>query len=291
MSRQSPLAGHVSLRGPVLAATNLAESADEALRQGRAIAADLHTPFVVCHVLPEAYRVRVLFPQDAGVDRSAEAELVSKARTAVGSRMQALFKPAAESGAIEVEIETGSPHAGILEVAGRVGAGVIVLGPGPTALRVARAAGRPVLIARPSAGGDVVGATDFSDPAMPAVRLAASEARRRGAELRLVHCLDVDETLVMPPVPTAIIDRLEADARAHLLKALAATGATGRVEPLRRRATDGILEAASLPPAALVVVGTHGRSGWSRLMLGSVAETVISHAPCSVLVAPLNQGE
>jgi nucleotide-binding universal stress UspA family protein len=278
-----------SLGGPVLATTDLAEAADEALRQGRTLAAGLHAPFVVCHILPEDYRVRVLFPQDAGIDRAAEEELVSKARAVVGARLHAVLGRGAESGAIE--IESGSPHAGILEVADRIGAGVIVMGPGPTALRVARAAGRPVLIARPSAAGDVIGATDFSDPALPAVRLAASEARRRGAELRLVHCLDVDETIVMPPVPTAIIDRLEADARARLLDALKAAGMPGKIEALRRRAADGILEAAGTPPAALVVIGTHGRSGWSRVMLGSVAEAVISRAPCSVLVARLHAGE
>lgn len=37
--------------------------------------------------------------------------------------------------------------------------------------------------------------------------------------------------------------------------------------------------------AAMVVVGSHGRTGLSRRVLGSVAENVVRHAPCSVLVA------
>ena len=39
----------------------------------------------------------------------------------------------------------------------------------------------------------MLGATDFSDPALPAVKMAAAEARRRGVRFRLVHCLDIDE--------------------------------------------------------------------------------------------------
>jgi nucleotide-binding universal stress UspA family protein len=38
----------------------------------------------------------------------------------------------------------------------------------------------------------------------------------------------------------------------------------------------------------VIVVGTRGRSGLSRLALGSVAEAVMSSAPCSVLVVPLH---
>jgi nucleotide-binding universal stress UspA family protein len=38
-------------------------------------------------------------------------------------------------------------------------------------------------------------------------------------------------------------------------------------------------------PAGLIVVGTHGRHGLSRIVLGSTAARVIEHAPCSVLVA------
>jgi len=44
-----------------------------------------------------------------------------------------------------------------------------------------------------------------------------------------------------------------------------------------------ILSAASELPAQLLVVGTHGRTGLSRVALGSVAEAVVRAAPCSVL--------
>jgi nucleotide-binding universal stress UspA family protein len=48
-------------------------------------------------------------------------------------------------------------------------------------------------------------------------------------------------------------------------------------------AAPAILSAASELPAQLLVVGTHGRTGLSRIALGSVAEAVVRAAPCSVL--------
>lgn len=45
-----------------------------------------------------------------------------------------------------------------------------------------------------------------------------------------------------------------------------------------------ILDAAAEEKVDLVVVGSHGRSGWSRFLMGSVSSRVIDHAPCSVLV-------
>jgi len=52
-------------------------------------------------------------------------------------------------------------------------------------------------------------------------------------------------------------------------------------------AAQTIIDLTASAPAALVVVGTHGRTVLSRLTLGSTAETVIRSAPCSVLVIRL----
>lgn len=288
----------MSLRGPVLAATSLSPESDEALRQAQALAASLHTELCVCHVLPEAYRVRVLFPHQAGIDTAAQAELEKKARGAVTTRVQALLGSSA--GKARIVIESGTAHAGILEVAERIHAGAIVVGPGATAHRVARAAGRPVLVARDSPRqGPVCAATDFSDPALPALHEATDEAARRGVPLRVVHCLDIDPApylasasvagvVALPPWPQDAIDQLKADAASRLHQALDAAGASGEVTVVERPPATGIVEHAAESAAGLVVVGTHGRTGFRRLAIGSVAEDVLSHAPCSVMVVPLH---
>lgn len=290
----------MGLRGPVLVATDLSKVAEAALRQGHAIAADLGTPLIVCHVLPEAFRVRVLFPQDAGIDASVQAQLEQKATTVLRAQIAGVLGP--HAGTIAIEIESGSPHAGIHAVAERVGAGLIVVGPGATALRVTRSASCPVLIARQSPTGLVLGATDFSDPLLPAVHAAAAEAKRRKVGLRLIHCLDIDATAylasaglpgiaALPPVPESLMRELESSAKERLEAALAATGMTGETAVLERPPAHGIVESAKSPATGLVVVGTRGRKGLARLALGSVAEYVVSHAPCSVLVVPLHLGD
>jgi nucleotide-binding universal stress UspA family protein len=289
---------------PVLVAMKFSAASDEALRQAHAVSTSSGAPLVVCHILPEAFRVRVLFPQDAGIDTRVQATLDEKAGDAARSHVTEVLGPAASRAAIA--IESGTAHAGILEIAARAGAHLVVMGPGPTALRVARSSHCPVLIARPSpADGPVVGATDFSDPALPAIRAAAIEASRRGAPLRVVHCLDLDETEVMaaasmagvagaypmPVISDSTLRAFETTAHERLADALCLADASGEAVVLRRSARAGIVETATQGKAALVVVGSRGRTGLSRLLLGSVAEHVIDHAPCSVMVVPLHPDE
>ena len=45
-----------------------------------------------------------------------------------------------------------------------------------------------------------------------------------------------------------------------------------------------IVEAAEKMPADLIIVGSHGYNRWERLLLGSVSDSVVHHAPCSVLI-------
>ena len=52
------------------------------------------------------------------------------------------------------------------------------------------------------------------------------------------------------------------------------------------RSHTAIVERAQLAGAGLIVMGSHGRHGLSRALLGSVAEKVVEHAPCAVLVVP-----
>lgn len=290
----------MTLRGPVLAATDLTEGSDAAIRQGQQMAASLGAAFHVCHVLPEAYRVRVLFPQHAGIDEATQAALHEKARAALRQRIEAVTGGTAAD--IALELDSGSAHAGIAETASRLGAGVIVMGAGKTAARVARSMETPILVARPSSpGGAVLGATDFSDPSLPAIRAAADEARRRKVKLRLIHCLDIEPSayvaagapgmMLTSPIPPGILDQLESDAHDQLDAALAATGAEGEPIVLREPPVSGILETAASTATALIVVGTRGRTGLARLALGSVAEDVMTHAPCSVLMVPLHPAE
>jgi nucleotide-binding universal stress UspA family protein len=205
---------------------------------------------------------------------------------------------------MKIEIEQGTVHAGILRAAKNIGAGAVVVGGkidhrglhilGSSGEHVVRYANCPVLVARHSPEGKVLAATDFSDPALPAVEAGAAEARHRRADLTVIHASD--PLLVMSPFyadfysSTSLMDpsdqmkkiwQQRLDECVHHFKAKG--GGLLRDGP----AAPAILSAASELPAQLLVVGTHGRTGLSRIALGSVAEAVVRAAPCSVLIVRL----
>ena len=117
-------------------------------------------------------------------------------------------------------------------------------------------------------------------------------AREANAELVLVHAWYVPLATFGGdyPMPTDLVREVEADVQRGLATAtdeatrLGAPRVTSRL--LRGVPWDQIVETAREDPAIdLIIMGTHGRSGLARVLLGSVVEQVIRHAPCSVLAA------
>jgi nucleotide-binding universal stress UspA family protein len=289
------------IKGPILAAMDLDKGSDDLLRQADALARSYNVKLSVCHVLPEIFAVQPLFPQLHLDDALKLSELEAAVRDALLERIRTVT--AREPPQVEIEIEQGTVHAGILRAAENIGAGAVVVGGkvdhrslhilGSTAEHVVRYANCPVLVARPSPAGKVLAATDFSDPALPAVDAGAAEARRRKADLTIIHAIDLlpvtgpfyGEFYGVPPMDLSYQMRKlwqqRLDDCVHYYKAKG--GGLLRDGP----AAPAILSAASELPAQLLVVGTHGRTGLSRIALGSVAETVVRAAPCSVLAVRL----
>ena len=282
---------------------DLDKGSDELLRQADALARSYKVKLSVCHVLPEIFAVRPLYPQLHLDDALKLSELEATVRDALLKRIRTVT--AREPPQIEIEIEQGTVHAGILRAAENIGAGAVVVGGkvdhtglhilGSAAEHVVRYANCPVLVARPSPAGKVLAATDFSDPALPAVEAGAAEARHRKADLTIIHAIDLlpmmspfyGEFYNSPP-PMDLSDQMRKiwqqrlDECVHHFKAKG--GGLLRDGP----AAPAILSAASELPAQLLVVGTHGRTGLSRIIaLGSVAEAVVRAAPCSVLIVRL----
>jgi nucleotide-binding universal stress UspA family protein len=117
--------------------------------------------------------------------------------------------------------------------------------------------------------------TDFSDCALQALGHAVSWARRHRAELTVLHVLDEDSD-----------DASESEVRVGIRKLLAAHGGTVRSAWAVVRAPSartGILAYARDHSMDLIVMGTHGRTPFGALLLGSVAQDVMRCAPCPVL--------
>ena len=130
-------------------------------------------------------------------------------------------------------------------------------------------------------------ATDFSESSTRALNYALGIAARYAATLHLFHC--VDPTPYNLGVPDAVQTACEAARRdmQRLESDLRSSGQARNVEvKLRVEAGElvnilpGIVKDLDL---GLIVVGTHGRTGWKKLVLGSVAEIVVDYASCPVL--------
>jgi nucleotide-binding universal stress UspA family protein len=133
--------------------------------------------------------------------------------------------------------------------------------------------------------------TDFSDCALPAVRYAAELADKFAAELVLLHVVP-DAVLALPdavmptPTPLADLDALTEAGKtglAHLIAAEKLEPRHPRTEVRIGSPAQEIIAAAKDLHADLVCIGTHGRGGIARVLLGSVAEHVVRQAPCPVL--------
>jgi nucleotide-binding universal stress UspA family protein len=122
--------------------------------------------------------------------------------------------------------------------------------------------------------GDILFATDFSEASRLAGQTAAEIARHFGTRLHVLH--------VVPPItdpsPTPAALRAAA-AELEAGRPVVASIASGRAAPQ-------IVGYAHRNAIGLIVLGTHGRTGVSRAMLGSVAEAVMRRARCRVLTVP-----
>ncbi|BDG01189.1 universal stress protein [Anaeromyxobacter oryzae] len=137
-------------------------------------------------------------------------------------------------------------------------------------------------------------AIDFSELSRIAMLHAAERARATEAELTLVnvipktHASMIAEDVLAPSAGEVTEQRLEEmDRKMEPWRDEAAqiSGAAVRTRILVGDAADKIVKFAHDDKTDLVVIGTHGRTGVARALLGSVAEKVVREAPCSVLVA------
>ena len=131
---------------------------------------------------------------------------------------------------------------------------------------------------------------DWSDASAGALQAASALAKRFDAGLTLLH-VDVVPGSAIPEAlletPREVATDLAAAPDRPLLdwKARAERLGAPRVEVSRSVGTPGleIVALARRDAYDLIVVGTHGRTGLGHLVLGSVAEEVVRHAPCPVL--------
>ena len=136
--------------------------------------------------------------------------------------------------------------------------------------------------------------TDMSDFAGTALRWAGMFQRRLGAQLTLLYANEPYVPFDVIEGPAAYLlqqepefrERLMAELRDHMERFLPDVGSSAETLIVDKAPAAAILDTAASADADLIVMGTHGRTGWRRALLGSVAEKVVHHTNRPVLTIP-----
>jgi nucleotide-binding universal stress UspA family protein len=138
----------------------------------------------------------------------------------------------------------------------------------------------------------ILAPVDFSDFSARSLAHAAALARWYEAKLTVLHVAVTFEVLPVKGelgVPVQVIESAAREDVDHRLRELLDAGGVAPNAVAIARTGDPaktIVDEAVSNKADLVVMGTHGRRGFNRLLLGSVTESVLRHAPCPVLTVP-----
>jgi universal stress protein A len=143
---------------------------------------------------------------------------------------------------------------------------------------------------RPIAIKKILVPTDFSPASRKSFSYALRFAKGLGSKVTLLHVIEPPATLTMAGVPTtaAFSEKEMADTKEALRELVEEADAAGvsDAKSLVRTgvATHEIVEAAKELDCDLIVIATHGYTGWKYFAIGSTAERVARAAPCPVLV-------
>lgn len=219
-------------------------------------------------------------------------------RAQVEAQMRAVYRVEAPLN-IHFHIWVGDPSEELVRAADDLDADLVVLGTrgrtgvdrmvwGSVAETVLHRSRRPVVVVRdpqPNPGRrrfrQILHPTDFSPLSRPALRVAIELAHAHRAPLRLLHVETPHEAQHGPDAhepPTAAMDRLRHECEAAGIEVVVELRTTA-VDP-----GDEILQASRQTDCGLIVLGSHGRTGVRRLLMGSVSEFVLRSATCATMI-------
>lgn len=286
----------------VLIGTSLGEESDSVVRSGLAVARAAGARVHLVHAFPDG-------PQLAGPEAGLGEDFTEEMRFWCEEKLREQIDRLGigEPELAGAEAVAGPPHRILVEAAQRTGAGLIVVGAtdsgplavellGSTADRVLRKAPCPVLLVRGSLRvppRHVLAPVDLSTLSGDAFRCGMDLLAQLGGaeiEVRAVYALSFMDKLAERHRQEEAVSFEETERasgeelRRFVLENCADAPFEAKAALLPGEARFEILHELREHPVDLVVLGTHGRGGLDRLMMGSVASAVARKAPCSVLL-------
>jgi len=237
---------------------------------------------------------------------SVRREFISQLETGAERAVETIEEMADDSIAVQTTVLEGKPKKKILAYARDTDAELIVMGThgrsgvsrfvaGSVTEHVVRSTDLPVLTVRATEQAErsdgyeeILVPTDGSDAAGVAVDHGLEIARAADARVHAVTVLDTGDMAASPTLspPTEMVKHLETE-RQNATDEIAARaqedGLAATTAVLEGRPGTELLEYIDDHEIDLVVMGTHGRSGLDRLLLGSTTERLLRHASAPIL--------
>lgn len=275
----------------ILVAFDGSESSVNALHQAFTLANDEKSWITVATVVP-SYEGDLDLTGVKDIHKTLQhtgEEMLSKAR-AIAEKKRALIKTV---------LEEGTPYEKLTDIAEAENAGIIVMGRrgksrlerafvGSVTARVIGYSARDVLVVPENASigwKKILLATDGSRHSVSATEKAVNFAKSYGSELAVISVVDVPAEFYAE-APKAVEDLIRK--------------AKGFVAAVKKKADDSgiktstfigegesyevITNTANHEKADVIFMGSHGRAGFRKILMGSVTEKVIGYAPCPVLI-------
>lgn len=275
----------------ILVAVDGSETSTHALRESFKLATNEKSWITVVSVVP---------PYQGDLDLTGVGDVMALIRRPAEEALAAARELAEEDRAlIKTVLEEGETHERVLDLADAENCDLIIMGRrglrqferalvGSVTARVIGYSQRDVLVV-PRGGKvgweKVLVATDGSRHSAMAVDHAIDFAKSYGGELKILSVVDMpDELYGEAP---ELVEDLVTKAKGYVAAAARQAEAEGvRTETFVREAEayQAIIALTKEQKVNTIVLGSHGRTGLRRLLMGSVTEKVIGHAPCPVLV-------
>ncbi len=280
----------------ILVATDFSTRSDRALRRAILLARQASAELILIHV----------------IDDDQPRRLVESQEQAVAALLQELTLTVRDGDGIACEnprVSLGCPFEEIVRAAEELSADLIVIGPhrrqilrdnflGTTAERTIRESRAPVIMANGMPAGpyrSILIATDFSECSAAAAETAKALGLVDHGQIIVLHVLDAPEggpivraSMSMQEWENRLAEESESASQEleRFMRKAGLVAARQVIEPDEESTAMAIDNFAKAAQVDLIVIGTHGRTGLEKWMLGSVAESMLRTAQMDVLAIP-----